>query len=176
MAGLIPLGVRRDSVPIPPVEENTVYVSAGPISIGVEFRVLTSEMLQAHYRRQAILDKAIAEFGSLNGIDECGISLHVFDAASGAEYLRFDAFGDQHYHYIQPGSHHEVHMFDYFANGEMTEWAIQSLSCRAKAMLEHAGADHLSRRLDQHELDEAISEVRTIVQRLREKDAPSHKP
>jgi hypothetical protein len=166
MAGLIPLGIRRESVPIAPVEENTVYITAGPLSIGVEHRALTSAMLEEHYRQQAILDATMAEFGSIDGIDDRGISLHVFDGALGTEYLRFDSFGDPHYHYICPGSHHEVHMFDYFANGDMTEWAIQAISSRTKEMLEHAGATELASRINQSDIDRAIPEVRSLVQKL----------
>src|SRR6185437_166733 len=149
MAGPITLGIRRETVPIAPVEENTVYVTVGPLSVGIEYRVLTTSMLEEHYKEQDILDVTLAEFGSIDGIDDSGVSLHVFDGEHGTEHLRFDAFGDPHYHYIHPGSHHEVHMFDYFANGDMTEWALEAIASRTKEMLEHAGAGELASRVDQ---------------------------
>jgi hypothetical protein len=168
MAGPIPLGIRRETIPIPPIEENMVRVTAGPLSLGIEFRVLTTSMLEEHYKKQAILDATLAEFGSIDGIDDSGVSLHVFDGERGTEHLRFDAFGDPHYHYIHPGSHHEVHMFDYFANGDMTEWAIEAISSRTKEMLEHAGASELASRVDQADIDEAIPEIRSLVQKGRQ--------
>ena len=145
-----------------------VYVTAGPLSVGIEYRVLTTSMLEEHYKKQEILDATLAEFGSIDGIDDSGVSLHVFDGEHGTEHLRFDVFGDPHYHYIHPGSHHEVHMFDYFANGDMTEWAIEAISSRTKEMLEHAGAGELASRVDQSDIDKAMPEIRSLVRNRRQ--------
>ena len=47
--------------------------------------------------------RAIAE-GRPDVIEDEGVSLHVCDGETGAEYLRFDVFvKEPHYHYIVPG-------------------------------------------------------------------------
>src|SRR5665213_568962 len=82
------------NMPIPPVERNTERFTAGAVTIGVEFRVLTDALIAAMGK------KAAPEIGSL---DDAGVSIHVFvKAADGdLERLRFDCFRKEpHYHYI----------------------------------------------------------------------------
>ncbi len=97
-------------------------------------------------------------------MEDRGWSVHVCDAATGAEYLRFDVFeGDPHYHYIHPGDHHFVVPFDRAASGDMTEWAIECLRRRLPEMLEHAGASDLAARVDRAQLEAAIPELRAAL-------------
>ena len=119
------LAPRRVSVPVPIREENTTYFQAGPILFGVEYRQLNEQVFADHMANtpgaaEAWENRPWADDPEMNKIlqlgfgvegqappDIEGVSIHVLDAASREEYLRFDAFEEEpHYHYISPGDHH----------------------------------------------------------------------
>lgn len=157
--------------PIPPIPEATEWVSAGPLSIGIEFRNVSSDQLEEAYpdapEEIRELLKVYAEAQIV--IVDRGVSFHVCDAATGAEYLRFDAFGREpdsagpHYHYIIPERNEQtVVNFDDFAHGPITDWVIERLRGEhLPRMLRRAGADALADQVEQRrsKVDAAIPEV-----------------
>lgn len=158
-----PVGIRRESIPIPPVDEVTRYVEAGVLKLGLEYRVVTEEMLREHYGDDTssaqLLDDALAGTGQT--LEDQGFSLHVFHGSR--EYLRFDDFGDNpHYHYITPGSHHYVVAHDGIANGSLLGWAIGVLRERAGPMLRNAGATEAADALDIEALHAALDRVEAM--------------
>lgn len=129
--------------PLPPEPEHTTYVDAGPVSVGVEYRVVDVPKLT-----------------------DRGFSLHVCDRATGAEYLRFDLFEDEpHYHYIRPGRENRVVLYDANACGPMFDWAVTCLRERLPAMLRYAGADELAEATAGPEYGSAVDGA---VARIRE--------
>jgi hypothetical protein len=142
-----------DIWPQPPVEEATEYISAGPLTIGVEYRYLKT------------------------ADPEEGVSLHVCGEGPGGrvELLRFDCFEEEpHYHYMTEAERRQmVYPMDPAADGDPLEWALGRLAERMAPMLATAGAEHLAvqveRRLDEVRagLVEVGSAARQAVEQVR---------
>lgn len=110
---------------IPLMEDQTTWFTAEPVLFGVESRA----------------------FGKPEGeVLERGASLHVLDAETREEWLRFDCFDNEpHYHYIlQSLQHNIVWGFDPSANGPMIQWTICTLRDNLVPMLRKAGAGKLA--------------------------------
>lgn len=153
------LAPRRSSVPVPIVEENTIYFQAGPILFGVEHRRLNQQVFDEHmantpgaaeawenrpWKDDAEMNKLLQLGFGVEGEpppENEGVSIHVLDRASHDEFLRFDAFAkDPHYHYISPHDpHHVVIFFDEVAEPDYISWVMGRLRSRLPAMLEDAG-------------------------------------
>jgi hypothetical protein len=158
-------GIRYEVSPIPMVAEHTTFVPAGPVTFGVEYRILTDDLLDAAY----VDDAAGAEV--INGarpesVDDAGVSIHVIDADKDVELIRFDCFDDDpHYHYILPAEAAQQYVhFDTAAHGEMLPWALSALEDRLPDMLRAADAASLAERLDAHEVSVAVKEVTRLSQ------------
>jgi hypothetical protein len=151
--------------PQPPVEENTTYLPAGALTIGVEYRDVNPENLLATYKDTAYLDELL-EKSPEGGFADEGVSIHVCATDGGHEFLRFDVFDDDpHYHYIHAGDEivNNVIDFDVLAHGEMLTWVIERLRTRLPDMLPHARGDHLVPLIDQSVLDPVIDQVEAIA-------------
>jgi hypothetical protein len=158
----ITLGIRYDVDPIPPDPAHTQFLDAGPLRVGVEFRHLTDEILDESFREGQ--SKSIIDEARPDSIDDEGFSIHIHDAETGEEHLRFDMFdGEPHYHYIVPGSHNILVPFDENALGNMLEWALTCLQRRLPAMLRAAEAGELADRVDQAKVDVLIPEIRSLI-------------
>jgi hypothetical protein len=158
------VGVRRDTVAIPPIAENTVEIMVGVLTIGIEHRALTDALVDQHYEQfgaeGAKFVEASRERRSFLPLDDTGISFHVCDAESGFEYLRFDAFAeDPHYHYIYEGGYFIVVRFDENAHGSCLEWIYSALRSRLPDMLTYAGAGELAAKVRQEDIDAAFPEI-----------------
>jgi hypothetical protein len=150
------IGTHYDGSPVPPVPSHTRYVDAGALSIGVEYRHVDAAVIAATYG-----DIDVRHAGDDTPqppiLQDEGLTLHVCDAATGGEYLRFDVFEDNpHYHYIHPGESHLVVPFDRAACGEMRRWAVEALQLRLRPMLELAGASQLAAHLSDADIDAAV--------------------
>lgn len=132
---------------IPLLEERTTWISEGPIKIGVEGRAIGT-------REGEIINR--------------GPSVHVFDASTDEEWLRFDCFDKRpHYHYIlQADQHNIVWGYDFATNGELYPWVVKMLGERLNAMLRHAGADALADKLAGEGIEETAQE--TVRQQMIE--------
>lgn len=157
---------RQTLMPIPPVEQHTTYFEAGAITIGVEYRVLTDEIvnrvMQAQHKQ--------ASFAK--GFDDRGVSLHVFARQHDGERqerLRFDCFDDDpHYHYVdwQAQTNDIVHM-DPVADGDPLAWALERIHTRLPQMLERSGVGNLAGRVDPKALEAVLPRVSEAAYRAR---------
>jgi hypothetical protein len=155
------VGLKVDLDPIPPILQHTQMFEAGAISFGVEYRVLTEELVRASYgaeRSQALHESLDLKAGQR--IDDSGISIHVF-GDDGREYLRFDCFAEgPHYHYVLPDeSYQRVVMFDPVANGDPLTWTMSCLRQRLSAMLREAGGARSAERVDPRLVSDALDQV-----------------
>lgn len=153
---------------VPPIPEATTYFDAGPLSIGVEFRLLTDDLVNAFYPEDGD-SRRIVDAIRPPVFEDRGLSFHVFDRQAHVEYLRFDMFEDgPHYHYIHPGEYHRAVMYDPHSCGDMFEWAVDCLQTRLPEMLRYAGADELADRVDADALDATLPDlVRFAKETLR---------
>ena len=139
-------------------------VDAGVIRIGVEYRDLDPDALFAYYETDAAGLAEIKESAPF-GIEDKGVSVHVFGAADGHEYLRFDLFDDgPHYHYVhRSGDHNNIVAFDEVAHGPILPWAMNQLRTRLAEMLTHSGGSDLAAALDPAMVADAVDRVETIA-------------
>jgi hypothetical protein len=148
--------------PIPADAEQTTYVEAGPLRIGIEYR----ELGEGSTFDITAADGSVVT-GHQPGFADRGFSLHVHDSSNGVEHLRFDAFDDEpHYHYIVPGRMNTVVVFDTAAHGEMFPWALACLTSRLGPMLEHAGLSDLAGVVGRGIAPKALAEVQRVIAEL----------
>jgi hypothetical protein len=162
---------RYDRMPIPPVEAQTTWFDAGPVRIGVEYRLLNEAIAAAAEvvaARGATPETAAA--GDITGLDDRGVSLHVCGAGDGGlEFLRFDCFDeDPHYHYIswREKFNDMVHL-DSIADGDPLSWALERIRTRLPQMLARAGAADVAARLDPAEIERALPRIAEAAYRAR---------
>lgn len=150
---------RPGAAPIPPTEENTKYVDAGAVKIGLEGRLLTTEIVNlAHSERNAPPTEET--------FDDSGPSIHVFGAENGYEYLRFDLFAkDPHYHFLVEGIPGVVLVwYDPIASGDMARWACRLLRSRLPHLLRAAGGFSEADKAERHQ--EAFGKAMDHVEAL----------
>ena len=149
--------------PIPPDPDHTTWVDAGAIRIGVEFRRLDDAELQANYEGAAMDEIKDALAGA--AVQDNGVSIHVSGAGDGHEYLRFDLFEKEpHYHYIdRSGARQTIIDFDCVAHGPMLPWALARIRDRLAPMLDHAGGQSISARLDAESIEAGLVEVEKLA-------------
>lgn len=149
-------------MPIPPDEAATHFVDAGALRIGVEYRFLDVAGLEEAYEGDDAAEIAAA---TPAGLEDEGISIHVF-GDDGREYLRFDMFdGGPHYHYIAHEKGENVIVdYDRVAFGEMLPWTLGVLRERLQPMLERAGATELAARVDVESVAARLPEVEKLVE------------
>lgn len=170
---LLPVGVRRHTVPVPPVEEHTLFIEAGPVLFGVEYRILNDDILDAHLAKDqaafaahwAVRADRVVPHGQVS--DE-GVSVHVFDSADRREYLRFDDFDDlRHYHYVLATGGHIAVAFDTEADPDFAGWILERLKTRLPHMLRRSGADELAARVDAAAVEAVLPDVERAMAIVR---------
>ena len=154
--------------PVSHVPGNTTYFEAGPVRLGVEYRLVTEEVLAKFYGAERSARNVTDRFGNpvlpSDDSDDEGVSVHVFDAESGSEHLRFDNLdNNKHYHYLRADGRHAIVWFDEIAGGDYLPWVMSTLRTRIRPMLRLAGATELADRVDEHALDEALTQVETAA-------------
>jgi hypothetical protein len=160
--------------PQPPVEENTHWLEAGALTIGVEYRDVNPGNLTDTYEGTEYLEELLDKSPEGGFADE-GVTIHVSETADKHEYLRFDCFdAEPHYHYIHktpPDAEpvNNVIDFDVHAHGDMLPWAIQRLRERLPAMLTEAGGEHLISKLDHAVLGPVIEKVAAMAEEAQQK-------
>ena len=156
--------------PQPHSERDTRLVEGGAVTFGVEYRDLDPEMLRATYAGNEAHLAELEETSPEGGFTDEGVSIHVFDAADGWEYLRFDVFdGEPHYHYVHrvPEGGEVVNNvidFDEVAHGEMLPWVLERLRRRLPEMLRNAGGADLAERVDPATVEPAVAEVAALAE------------
>ena len=158
-----------DVMPIPPDEHGTRFVEAGAVRIGVECRFLDDAELDAAYGDDAEAMAEIEANKPAAGVEDRGVSIHVF-GDDGREYLRFDVFETgPHYHYIAHDRGENVIVdFDPVAHGDMLPWALGQLRTRLLPMLARAGAERLAERVDEALVCERLGEVDGLARKALE--------
>lgn len=157
---------RYDKMPIPPVASQTTWFEAGPVRVGVEYRLLNDAIAGA-----ADIDDASGADSAGALLDDRGVSLHVCGDETGGplEHLRFDCFDeDPHYHYV--GWHeksNEMLHIDPVADGDPLAWALERIRTRLPQMLERAGARELAARVDPRALEEVLPRIADAAYRAR---------
>jgi hypothetical protein len=170
------MATHYEVLPIPAFLEYTRMFEAGAVTIGIEYRLLNEEIIESEYG-----EDSRAKFGGVLPpnlpavIDEDGVSIHVFGTQDGAEYLRFDCFGDYpHYHYIDPKAERQTVMeFEPDEHGPMFDWVLDCLSERLVAMLETAGAEALAARVDPAVVAGQLAAVRAEILAAARRGAPA---
>lgn len=153
-------------MPIPVVEAHTRYFEAGPIAIGVEYRLLNEAIVAHHLESQQVDPDVGTDF------NDRGVSLHVFgthESGERLEHLRFDCFDDDpHYHYVDwKGRSNDIVHLDSVANGDALTWALERIRTRLPQMLLRAGAGNVARRVDTAALDAVLPRVSEAAYRAR---------
>ncbi len=155
-----------DQMPIPPVEAQTRYFDASPISIGVQYRLLDDAIVAA-----SRIETAMGNASGPSEFDDRGVALHIFGSVDGErlEYLRFDCFDeDPHYHYIcwRDRSNRMIHI-DPIAEGDPLDWALERIRTRLPQMLEFAGAPQIAAEVDLERIEKILPRVREVAKRIR---------
>lgn len=157
---------RYTLMPIPPIEEQTDFFPAGPITIGVEYRLLNDELVQK------AMDAQDHQIDIANNINDRGVSLHIYgDGTDGErrEFLRFDCFdGDPHYHYVDwQGRTNDIVHIDPIADGDPLAWSLDRIRSRLPQMLERAGAREVAQQVDSTALEAVLPRVSEAAYRAR---------
>lgn len=151
---------------IPPVDEHMQTFNAGAVTIGVEFRIVTDELIAALGTNLGM--KKSQGIGSVN---EDGVSLHVFVKAEDGnlERLRFDCFTqDPHYHYLVWSKMHNDHVWiDPTAHGDALAWSLEVIRTRLLQMLERAGVENGEKLVEQKRIDQILPLVTEAAYRMR---------
>ncbi len=169
MAEPRPVGKVYAIAPQPPDEASTRWIPAGVVTLGVEYRDVDPEDLEALYGHDPAQLAELHATSPDGGFADEGVSLHLRGTDDGHEYLRFDVFdGEPHYHYVHrtgPGEPvvNQVIDFDVAAHGEMLPWALACLRHRLPEMLPIAGGGHLVPDLDPVLLDAALTEAGALA-------------
>jgi len=155
---------RYEVMPIPPVEAQTTWFEAGSVRFGVEYRLLNDAIAAA-----AVLESASGNASGPLGIDDRGVSIHVFGNSESLEYLRFDCFEeDPHYHYISwKDQCNEMVHIDPVADGDPLGWTLERLRLRLPFMLERAGAPEIAAALDPKLVEDVLPRVAEAAYRAR---------
>jgi hypothetical protein len=153
------------TLPVPAFLEHTVMVSAGAVTFGVEYRRLDEGTIMAVYGPDARAKfGGVRPAGMAEVVEEDGVSLHVFDAATGEERLRFDCFDDApHYHLLAPAGPRNIVIEHDPSAGLLLDWALERLGTSLPALLDEAGAPELSRRLDDERVSTALATARHVA-------------
>jgi hypothetical protein len=141
------IGTTYNVQPVPPDPQHTKYFDAGPLRIGVEYRIVDPEALAAAYEGTDLAE--IEEHSPEGGFSDRGVSIHVESVADHHEYIRFDAFDDDpHYHYVDKSAGTNTLVgFDSAAHGPVVPWVLNQMRYRIDPMLRRAGAPHVAESL-----------------------------
>jgi hypothetical protein len=158
---------------VPHSKDKTIMVEAGAVTFGVEYRYLTGEVLTEVYGAEVARRAMANRFGvpelDLSTPIDSGVSVHVFDSATGEERLRFDDLDQErrhpaHYHYMGPDGRHALGWFDPAAEGRYMPWVLERLRTRLPDMLAFAGAGDLAARVDADVVKAALPRVSAAVE------------
>jgi len=156
-----------ESIPVPHEPADTRYFPAGPLTLGVEYRVFDPVEEAKKLTPEEVAATGPDSLFHRQETDE-GVSLHVFATDGLAEYLRFDCFADEpHYHYIAPERGNMLVHFDAVTNGPMLEWALHVVRTRVPQMLTAIGADTLAAAVDADLLNAAVDEAAAAAREAR---------
>jgi hypothetical protein len=157
--------IEYSTLPVPVFLEHTVVVNAGAVDFGVEYRRLDEAAILAVYGPDSRAKfGGVRPAGMAEVVEEDGVSLHVFDAATGEERLRFDCFADApHYHLLMPTESRNVVIEHEPSAGPLLDWALDRLGTSLPALLDEAGAADVAARLDPARVSAALATTRHVA-------------
>ena len=164
------VGTTYTIPPMPPDPASTDYLEVAPLRVGIEYRKVGPEALEATYGGDPAQMAEIDEHSPEGGFTDEGVSIHVFSLDDGHEYLRFDVFVDEpHYHYVDKAAGtNTVVAYDTVAHGDMTAWTLGQLRTRLPEMLVAAGAAELARQLSTDTAGAISDQVETHLRAIGE--------
>ena len=162
-------------LPIPSISAHTRRFEAGAVTIGVEYRLLNEAIIAEEYG-----ENSREQFGGVMPeslpavVEEDGVSVHVFSARDGGEWLRFDCFGDYpHYHYISPEEGRQtVIEFDTAAEGPMVPWVLTRLRSQLPEMLRRAGGEKVAEAVDPQAVAAVLDDVEREIRAAERRGKP----
>jgi len=158
------IGTFVRSLPVPHEPADTRLFTAGPLTIGVEYRLFDPVAEAAKLTPEEVAATGPDSLFHTGGGADQGVCLHVFATEGLAEYVRFDCFaGEPHYHYIVPGEGNMLVHYDELANGPMVDWAVGAIRRRLRSMLAAVGAADLAAEIDDVALAAAMDEVEPLA-------------
>ena len=171
---------------IPHVPEETEFIEAGAVTIGVEYRVLNYEIATGYFRKVLAIkpDPLVKELLAENeaagpeDIYDEGVAIHVFGPGNRGliEYLRFDLFRKgPHYHYIVMDDTVKTKpiYIDKAVEGDPLQWVLEGLRTRLRPMLERAGATELADLVDPAQVEEVLPRVKLAIEQALQYSAAS---
>ena len=161
--------VYRPSVmPAAPVMKQTELIEAGPLTVGVEYRLLNAETARAAFGQRYVEQHRDPNAPARH---DKGVTLHVYSNEGGklTEHLRFDCFDeDPHYHYINwKRTINELVAIHPSVHGDPLPWALDRIQTRLPQMLARADVPEVAERLDRDALEAALPAVAEAAYRAR---------
>ena len=164
------LGKRQNFLPIPVIPEHTEYFKAGVLTIGVGYRLLTDEIVDAYLAKVGYKREKNSTYTRM---DDGGVSIFVFSEDGGEykEQLRLDCFdAEPHYHYVYQKENAQDRVYlDPVVTGPPMEWAFWCLTHRLPAVLQHVGQPELAAQVDAAKIEALLPEIRAAVKRSEER-------
>jgi hypothetical protein len=159
-----PVGRVTKNQPFDPIPECTRYFAAGAVSIGLENRILNESVIRETFPGDT---RRLAELERIGFPNEEGLSIHVVEASTDKEFLRFDMFPEYlHYHYMPAAPYTIAVSYDVAANGDMFDWATGVINDRLAPMLRTAGAYELAEVVDEDAVRAAVAQLREYATEL----------
>jgi hypothetical protein len=148
--------------------KQTEFIEAGPITIGVEYRLLNAEIARAAFGKRYVEQHNDSNAPARH---DRGVTLHVYSNESGkrTEHLRFDCFDeDPHYHYIDwKRTVNELVAIFPSVHGDPLSWALDHIQTRLAQMLVRANVPEVAERIDRDALEAALPVVAEAAYRAR---------
>jgi hypothetical protein len=155
-------------MPVPLVESATTYFEAGAVLIGVESRLIDEGIVASGLGDLTAEQEKVLRDNQPADLDDAGPSVHVIDAETHAEHLRFDCFAHgPHYHYVLPDEGYQIVVtMDRAACGDPIDFAVECLRTRLRPMLAAAGRADLADLVDDGLIENALPAVQQLAREL----------
>ena len=156
--------------PIPADPRHTRYLDAGVLRFGIEHRLLNQEELDTAYSGDASASQEIDDNLPDGGVDDQGVSVHVFGANDDYEYIRFDIFDDDPHFHLLPKGNDQQYWVRYQPEllGDMVPWVMNQLRERLPELLVMAAGEHLVSELDGDLIGKRVDELAVLVDEARQ--------
>ena len=155
--------------PIPADPNHTRYLDAGVLRFGIEHRLLNPQELKTAYGSDVAASQEIDDNLPEGGVDDQGVSIHVYGSDDGHEYLRFDIFDDEPHFHLLPRDNEQQYWVRYPPEllGDMLPWVMGQLRGRLPELLVMAAGEHLVSNLDGELIGRRVDELNTLVEEAR---------
>jgi len=155
------IGKRQPFPPITIIPEDTRYIPAGAITIGVGHRILTEKIADEYLEKVGY--PRVKTTGYKHN-DDGGVSIYVLDNER-REHFRLDVFDAQpHYHYVFQNENAQARvLLDPVTTGDPMQWAMWCLVNRLPEILRHEGQPELAQKVDRQTIEAVLPKVAEAV-------------